>query len=122
MNVALFQLSIRKHLGTAKKLLLIITLLGLAGLVGYLLPSKLRPYVPALRCLDALLTGLFALLSWELFQLFVPARNFYSKKWRILRLVCVPLIWGVFVLIVMICLGRIKEPWPSLDEMYTLFF
>lgn len=86
-------------------------LLYLAGSVGFLLPSELREYVPALRYIDAALTILFGFLSWECFQLIVPARNFYFSEWRILRMVCVPLIWTVFVVAFAICLGKIQDPY-----------
>lgn len=89
-------------------------------MVGFMLPSTMRPYIPVLRWIDGLVTVLFGILSWELFQLAVPVRYFYLKKWRVLRLLSVPLVWIVLVVVFAICLGRIKDLFP--DELYTLRF
>lgn len=104
------------------ELFVVAFILGLAGLVGFLLPSEMRPYLPALRWIDGSLTVLFGVLSWELFQLAVPARYFYIKKWRVLRVLCVPQIWAFLVAVFAICLGGIRDQWPYFDELYAVCF
>ena len=116
MSGAQFPTFRRWILGTPGMIAAIALLLYFAALVGYLLPSELRPWVPALRYIDGALTILFGFLSWEFFQLVVPARNFYFKKWRVIRMVCVPAIWTVLVLVFAICLGQIQDQYPYFGE------
>jgi hypothetical protein len=99
----------------AKKLSAVIILLGLAGVAGFLLPSSVRVLI---HWTDAVLSILFAVLSWLLLQLVVPQRYFYFSKWRKLQLVIVPLIWVLLITALAICLTRIQTQWPvPLDDI-----
>lgn len=109
-----------RFLRAGTKSMAIALFLGLAGFVGFLLPSELRPYVPALRWIDGLLSVFFGVLSWEFFRLAVPARCFYSRKWQVLQFLSVPLIWTVLVVVFAVCLGRIHDQWPYFNEVVEM--
>jgi hypothetical protein len=102
-----------------KKLLTTLLLLGIAGLLGYMLQAT----YPYLRWISAVLSLSFGILSWSLFHLFVPARYFYRPKWRRLRLAFIPAIWILLVALLTIFLSRIpldEKQGPHLDYLASV--
>ena len=91
-------------------------LLGTAACVGFMIPgseSFLRPY-------EAALSALFAVLSWNLFHLIVPARYFYRLKWMRFQILAVPLLWIALVAILSMLLSHLlRVEKEKLDDFFV---
>ena len=76
--------------------ILAISLLGVAAVVGYFLPTPMpSDYFHQVRFLDAAITASLGAFIWGAFHLAEPVQH--SKRWSIIRDATIPMVWILVV-------------------------
>jgi hypothetical protein len=100
---------------TGLKILFVVGCLGLAALVGCLLPMPLSSDdFPAIRLMDAAISMGLAVFLWGTFSLLEPRRP--ARKLIIAKWVCVPIVWLALILSLMFWLNHLPNRAYSLID------
>jgi len=104
---------------TDQSVLLVLFCLGLAALVGCLLPTPFEG--SQARCFDAGLSVALAVFVWSAFHLIEPRR--YSPKWMIAEFTVIPALWLLIILAFAIWfyhLEQARDAFPAFSGMNVL--
>jgi hypothetical protein len=110
-----------------KELFVIFLFLAIAAGIGFFIqaphPDPLSYGFSAAfpsRLFGAILSVLYAILSWSTFHLLVPAPHFQHRKLLRLRIIVVPLVWMTLVIITSILLHQFSaREWQEFDRFFN---
>ncbi len=95
-----------------------VSLLALAALIGYLIPTPLEDVQT--RLIDAFLSVSSGILAWGIVRLFQPARC--GPGWKMVKVLAVPVLWCSILLTAAIWLRQNSKAFmDAMDRLLSLF-